>query len=283
MVNLVHWRLRDFDNIEFAASERMTHVFPLHFHYEYMIGVSTAGLQEFADGEGTYIVPPRSILVTNPMQLHAHYPLNDIGWSHRSLYLSPDLMHYLQPAGGRFGRMVVQDEELFAAVMRLHDAASRDAAKTGVAKPAQASLADKAVAPLHAAELGTLVARLFAVAGFENGPRDSALAARIVEVREWVSDHCADKLGLDGLAARFSWDKYQLIRQFRKYTGVTPNAYLKIVRVERARRLLRQQVPVVEAALEAGFYDQAHFHHAFLEYTGMRPATYRGSAGFGEK
>ena len=264
MVNMVHWRLRDFDNIEFAASERMTHIFPLHFHYEYMIGVSTAGLQEFADGEGTYIVPPRSILVMNPMQLHAHYPLDDIGWSHRSLYLSPDLMRHLQPAAGRFGRMVIQDERLYEEYMRLHDAASRESPD---------------LAPPGAAELGALVARLFTVAGVETGPRDSALAARIAEVRAWVSDHCVEKLGLEGLAARFSWDKYQLIRQFRKYTGVTPNVYLKIVRVERARRLLRQQVPVVEAALEAGFYDQAHLHHAFLEYTGMRPAAYRSQVG----
>lgn len=264
MVNRVHWRLRDLDNMEFAASERMTHVFPLHFHYEYMIGVSTAGLQEFTDGEGTYIVPPRSILVMNPMQLHAHYPLNDIGWSHRSLYLSPDLMRYLQPSGARFGRMVVQDEQLYAKYLHLHDAASRDS---------------PAAAPERASELGALITRLFSTAGVEDGPRDSALATRIAEVRAWVSDHSTEKLGLEALAARFSWDKYQLIREFRKYTGVTPNVYLKIVRVERARLLLRQQVPVVEAALEAGFYDQAHFHHAFLAYTGMRPAVYRTQVG----
>ncbi len=37
----------------------------------------------------------------------------------------------------------------------------------------------------------------------------------------------------------------------------------KILPIEKARKMINAGYPIVEAALEAGFYDQSHFHHRF--------------------
>jgi AraC-like DNA-binding protein len=38
---------------------------------------------------------------------------------------------------------------------------------------------------------------------------------------------------------------------------------------------LRDRAPVIEAALDAGFYDQAHLNREFVKTFGMTPAVFR--------
>jgi AraC-like DNA-binding protein len=38
---------------------------------------------------------------------------------------------------------------------------------------------------------------------------------------------------------------------------------------------LRNQVPIIDAALDAGFYDQAHLNREFVRTFGMPPAAFR--------
>jgi transcriptional regulator GlxA family with amidase domain len=82
-------------------------------------------------------------------------------------------------------------------------------------------------------------------------------------VQDYLHGTRQQKLSLAALAHRFGLDKYKLIRLFSRFTGVTPNKYLTILRVEQAKRLLAAGQPLVEVVLEAGFYDQSHFSHYF--------------------
>jgi len=66
-----------------------------------------------------------------------------------------------------------------------------------------------------------------------------------------------------------------MIRSFRKATGLPPHAYLRQLRVERARELLFRRMPLAEVALAAGFADQAHFTRTFKQITGTTPGRYR--------
>ena len=83
------------------------------------------------------------------------------------------------------------------------------------------------------------------------------------------------KLNLDDLACRFSLDKYQLIRHFKRQLGITPNGYLTLLRIEQAKGLLAQGHALVEVALETGFYDQSHFARCFRTHTGVTPRGYQ--------
>jgi transcriptional regulator GlxA family with amidase domain len=97
----------------------------------------------------------------------------------------------------------------------------------------------------------------------------------IADIQRYLRDVHDQKLNLDELARRFSLDKYQLIRYFKRQVGVTPNGYLTLLRIEQAKSLLAQGHALVEVALETGFYDQSHFARYFRTYTGVTPRGYQ--------
>jgi AraC-like DNA-binding protein len=99
----------------------------------------------------------------------------------------------------------------------------------------------------------------------------------IADIQQYLRSVHDQKLDLEKLAQRFSLDKYQLIRHFKRQVGVTPNGYLTLLRIEQAKYLLAQGHALVEVALETGFYDQSHFARYFRTYTGVTPRGYQKS------
>ena len=66
-----------------------------------------------------------------------------------------------------------------------------------------------------------------------------------------------------------------LSRVFRRETGCSLHNFQVLLALQQAKMLLRHQVPVVEATLAAGFYDQPHLNREFVRTYGMTPATFR--------
>jgi transcriptional regulator GlxA family with amidase domain len=97
----------------------------------------------------------------------------------------------------------------------------------------------------------------------------------IADIQQYLRGVPDQKLHLEELAQRFSLDKYQLIRYFKRQVGMTPNGYLTLLRIEQAKSLLAQGHALVEVALETGFYDQSHFARYFRIHTGFTPRGYQ--------
>ena len=74
------------------------------------------------------------------------------------------------------------------------------------------------------------------------------------------------------------YSKDHLRRRFTGATGSTPKQYLCAVRMNHARRLLRQEstlhLSINEIALMCGFYDPSYFCRSFVKATGMTPSAY---------
>jgi len=66
-----------------------------------------------------------------------------------------------------------------------------------------------------------------------------------------------------------------LARAFHRETGTSPHNFHVLLALHKAKALLRQQAPIIEAALDAGFYDQAHLNREFVKTLGMTPAAFR--------
>lgn len=82
----------------------------------------------------------------------------------------------------------------------------------------------------------------------------------------------ASPIGLSELAKLVEVSRFQLLRGFAREVGTTPHAYLVQRRIHFARRLLVAGLPIVEAAMEAGFADQSHLTRAFVSQFGITPA-----------
>jgi AraC-like DNA-binding protein len=66
---------------------------------------------------------------------------------------------------------------------------------------------------------------------------------------------------------------------FREQIGITPKLYCRVRRFHRVLEQITSGSPVAwaDVALAGGYYDQAHLHHEFYDFSGISPATYLAS------
>lgn len=81
---------------------------------------------------------------------------------------------------------------------------------------------------------------------------------------------------LDQLAIELNISKRQLQRRIKQYVGQTPNAYLRTLRLTKARNLLEEQGinSVKAASLSVGFKDVSYFSKQFKQAFGKLPSEY---------
>jgi transcriptional regulator GlxA family with amidase domain len=96
------------------------------------------------------------------------------------------------------------------------------------------------------------------------------------ELQSWVADNLDADLRVEALADRAAMSPRNFARFFRRETGVTPAAYVEVLRVERARQLLEEAGDPVElVAAQCGFGTPETMRRAFGRRVGSSPAEYR--------
>lgn len=99
---------------------------------------------------------------------------------------------------------------------------------------------------------------------------------RIKAVQTWLSDHFAEAIRLDEVAARAGMSPRNFARRFRRATGNTPLDYLQNLRITAAKHLLEDEFqPIQSIASAVGYQDVLFFRKLFKRHTGVAPAAYR--------
>jgi len=82
---------------------------------------------------------------------------------------------------------------------------------------------------------------------------------------------------VQSLADEIGWSRKQLARWFQAATGLHPRAYAGLARFERFANLLQAgpNTVLAEAAVEAGYADQAHLTREVARYAATTPAELR--------
>lgn len=81
----------------------------------------------------------------------------------------------------------------------------------------------------------------------------------------------AGPLSIGELAAHCAISRERLHRVIRRWTGMSPSAYLRALRVHKAREMLFAGDSLASIAASCGFADQAHFTRAFRQSFGYTP------------
>jgi len=125
--------------------------------------------------------------------------------------------------------------------------------------------------------LTTLMPSLEPSAGSVGGIVKGGLASWQVRlVTRYIDDHLSERLAIHDLARSVALSTSHFGRAFRQTFGRTPMKHVRAVRLDRAKRLMRQtDLSLSEIALECGFSDQAHFTRRFRAATAAAPRSWR--------
>lgn len=85
-----------------------------------------------------------------------------------------------------------------------------------------------------------------------------------------------DQINLRRVSETIGYSQKHFISMFKQQVGVTPKAYLKIIRFQKAINEIegQQDVSWTGISQDCGFYDQAHFIHDFKFFSGFTPEEY---------
>ncbi|NRP71415.1 hypothetical protein ILFOPFJJ_02301 [Ensifer psoraleae] len=240
------------------------HAYEPHRHDTYAIGQTLSGVQSFRyRGADRFSLPGRT-MVLHPDELHDGHAGSDDGFRYRMIYIEPAAIQSV--LGGRplpfIKGGISPDPRLFAAVHALLPATD--------ARIEALEFDDGLFELAHALE---------AAAGVTSPP-GRALDYRSAErARLYLHDLPEGTVTLDMLEAISGRDRWGLNRDFRRLFGTSPYRYLVQRRLEAVKTDLRRGISPAEAALDAGFADQAHMSRHFKKAFGLSPGRWLRMAG----
>lgn len=248
------WSDPDLPFVESRRADDSCACYRLHSHPTVSVGWVEAGQSLFSCHGRTYPLTAGCLVLIPADQVHACNPPAGGRWSYRMLYFD----------SGWWQR---QTGALPAAA-----AVWRDPVRLRQWRVAEGCLHGAAGADLKAARLRAAVRALGPFPGAAGVEAEATVAA--APARE-IAERCAERLAIADLAAEAGLSPGAFIRRFRGRMGLTPHAWQIDQRINRARALLRQGLPLAEVALSLGFADQSHFQRAFKDRVAATPGQYR--------
>lgn len=105
---------------------------------------------------------------------------------------------------------------------------------------------------------------------------DEPLSKVIRDAESYIRDHYAQPITAREIADAVMLSPNYLCQKFRKETGLTIKDYLTQVRIDAAKKLLRDSYDLVyQVAERVGYSDPKYFSQLFHTRTGMHPQQYR--------
>jgi AraC-like DNA-binding protein len=235
------------------------HAYPVHTHATWTLLVVDDGAIEYDLDRRHHDAAGAIVTLLPPDIPHDGKPATDWGFRKRVVYLDADVV-----GSGLAGRAAdnpgLADALLRRRVAQLHDALTHP----GDELEAESRLA--LVAERLRGHLGRPV----------DGPgvAEASLPDRL---RGLLDADITARVTLDEVATILHAHPSHLVRAFSRRFGLPPHRYVTGRRIDAARRLLLEGMPVAEVAATTGFYDQAHLTRHFRAAVGTTPASYAAS------
>ena len=250
--------------IEAYRFEGIARPFPNHFHEYYVIGFMEAGERVLSCKNQEYTISTGDVLLFNPGDNHACVQSDSGTLDYRGFNIAKEVMLDLaEKVTGRrelpgFSQNVISDGEITCCLRPLHELVMKGSHEFGKEE--------------HLPLLISLLIRQY------GQPFESCVPECRKEIEKacaFMERYYAERIDLDQLCRCAGLSKSTLLRAFARSKGVTPYSYLENIRIGKAKKLLEQGVPPVEAALQTGFSDQSHFTNYFNRFIGLAPGLYR--------
>ena len=102
---------------------------------------------------------------------------------------------------------------------------------------------------------------------------------RLRKVLLYIEDHVAETVVVRQLADAAFMSPFHFAHEFKRAVGKPPHAYMTMLRMEHAKKLLATtDIALAEVAASVGYQTQSHFTGLFHRYVGVTPRAYRLNA-----
>jgi AraC-like DNA-binding protein len=239
---------------------------PTHAHAQFQLTLYEGGPRRFHVAQHEFAGAPSTSIIIQAGEPHGSVPVEDPVLTLRTFYLEAPLVAEVAAALWHgtgtvaFPDPRIGDAETVAGLVAAHRALDGG---------------DRAAEEKTFFALERLLHRYAQPTG--SARQATVTEASLALVRELLEDRLAQTVGLAELAATAGLSRFHLIRAFQRRYGLTPFAYQRNLRIERARAVLRAGLSLADAAAHAGFADQSHLGRSFRAVMGSTPGEYRAS------
>ncbi|WP_419571994.1 helix-turn-helix domain-containing protein [Rheinheimera sp.] len=232
-----------------------------HSHDSYTFALTTGGVQSFHyRGELRHSLPGE-VVILHPDEVHDGQAGTESPFSYRAISVDPmDVQAVLQGCSLPF----------------LPGGVSRDTELIQIANRLLAEL-NRPLQRMDHQELVFSFASCLQRLSHTRVQHTRANYQAMKRVREFLDDmlrldcNLSFELTLDELAAVAQYSKWQVTRDFRALYGTTPYRYITLKRLQKAKSMIEQGLPLVQAAFDSGFADQSHLSRHFKNCFGTTP------------
>ncbi len=105
-------------------------------------------------------------------------------------------------------------------------------------------------------------------------PSHSSSLSRTKTVIAYLNKHFDEHITLELLVSLVNINKYQLVKDFKKETGMTILQYLNLIRCKAAKSMMKDGLSASEAAYSCGFTTPSYFSKVFTKTMGTPPSHY---------
>jgi AraC family transcriptional regulator len=102
-------------------------------------------------------------------------------------------------------------------------------------------------------------------------PKGKLSSRQLGQVIDYVRSGIHAVISLEGLASTIHLSIFHFSRLFKNTLGISPYQFVLQLKIEYAKRLIKQRQPIGDVAHKLGFTDSAHFCNAFKKITGQSP------------
>ncbi|MET9506193.1 AraC family transcriptional regulator [Streptomyces sp. NPDC006622] len=255
------WRPQVPGVVEVFHAHFTGYAYPMHVHEAWTLLIVDDGAVRYDLDRHEHGTPHDTVSLLPPHVPHNGSAATADGFRKRVLYLDASVLGE-ELIGAAVDGPDLRDPVLRQRVGRLHGALSRPG--------------DELEADSRLTFIGERLRGLLRPGRAVRAPfRDPVLARGL---RELLDARVTEGLTLATAAGLLQAHPAHLVRAFSGAYGIAPHQYLTARRVDRARRLLLDGLPVGEAAVAAGFYDQAHLTRHFRRLVGVTPGRYGSSS-----
>lgn len=226
-----------------------------HRHDTYTLALTVSGVQSFNYRGQMQHSLPGQVVILHPDELHDGQAGTDTPFCYKAINISPTEIQ--QVLGG-------------GPLPFIESGVSLDARLLAVAKGLLGDMSQTLVLNQYEDSLFEFANSLHLLSSGRQGKSTPNFQAAAL-AKTYLDDCIFDEVGLDELAQVAQFSKWQLSRDFRLVFGTSPHRYQILRRLNQAKQMITEQLPLADIALACGFADQAHFSRQFKAAFGLTP------------